>query len=150
MEIGNSIGFNSSEWEKIRRTIEEIKSSEEKLYKETDKGETIIYELGHDGEGDTLTEAILHFDGWMHTRIYHPSDYLIEEIYRREARIKEYTAKKEETIVEAVLYNSAGRELARKCVQEPDISKSLSLILMKDWYLKDGDYIRIESRTIKY
>lgn len=82
----NMIVFDSTSWESIRDTIKKIKEFGEMQFGQTEEGEAIIFDVGHDGEDDTLSTSVFQSNGWVRTNIYHPADYTIEEIYRRETK----------------------------------------------------------------
>ena len=78
------INFDSRDWDSIRDTIQRINEAGELQFGKTSEGETIIFDVGHDGEGDTLITEVFQDNGWIRKNIYHMYDHSIEELYHKD------------------------------------------------------------------
>ena len=78
------INFNSRDWNSIRDTIDKINEIGEMQFGKTEDGENIIFDVVNYGDGDCLKTEVFQSNGWIRTNIYHPEDYSIEELYKKE------------------------------------------------------------------
>jgi len=84
--MANTINFDSRDWNSICGTIDKINEAGELQFGETSDGERIIFDVVNYGAGDCLKTEVFQSNGWIRTNIYHPFDYTIEELYKKEGK----------------------------------------------------------------
>lgn len=85
--MNKQIYFDSSDWNSIRDIIEKVNESGEMQFGATEEGETIIFDVGRDEDGnDYLITDVLQHNGWWRKNYYHPDSYIIEETYHKDKK----------------------------------------------------------------
>lgn len=81
--MSNVINLDTSDWNSIEDAIKKINEIGSMQVGTTSEGETILLDVGHDGEGDTLITEVTQKNGWIRKNIYHKADLYCEELYER-------------------------------------------------------------------
>lgn len=81
--MNNVINFNSTDWNSIRDTINKINKIGCMQIGETSRGETITFDVTNCGDEDCLVTEVFQKNGWIHRRVYHPSDLTVEGSHKR-------------------------------------------------------------------
>ena len=85
MSSDNMINFDSRDWNSIRDTIDKIKDFGELQVGKTENGETIIFDVCKDDDGnDVLFTSVIQENGFVRKNYYQLSDYSVEELFTRE------------------------------------------------------------------
>ena len=85
MSSDNIINFDSRDWNSIRDTIDKIKYFGELQVGKTENGETIIFDVCTNGDGnDVLFTSVIQDNWFVRKNYYNPNDYSIEELFERE------------------------------------------------------------------
>lgn len=81
------IRFDSRDWSSIRDTIAQINKAGELQFGKTEEDETIIFSISKNEDGkDILKTEVFQHNGWIRTNYYDPSNYSIEELYKKEEK----------------------------------------------------------------
>lgn len=81
--MSKMINFDSNDWNSIENAIKLINEIGEMQIGTTSEGEDILFDVGHDGEGDTLITEVTQKNGWVRKNIYHVASLYCEELYER-------------------------------------------------------------------
>lgn len=79
------INFDSTSWSSINDTIQKINAFGEMQVGETDKKETIVFDIVKDEEGnDCLVTDVFQKNGYIRRNIYNPDTLTVQEIYTKD------------------------------------------------------------------
>lgn len=77
------INFDSTNWESIEDTINKLNEAGEMQFGKTSDDEYILFDVGHNEDGDYLITEVLQHNGWMRRNEYYPNDHSVCETYKK-------------------------------------------------------------------